>query len=155
MGIKYVALAVPSNLVNHARLNPRAFISDRHAWESRSDPPAMLQLDQAWQDFQALFGGTPDGAARAAFELVRGGVTEYGYGWIPFLRVLDARQVGLVAEDLALVRLSGLCPLARLSPQYAPASAGRLGSVARHLHAAQAFTAALARDGLGLIYQIG
>lgn len=160
MGIRYFALPVPPQLVNIARINPRAFLSDRHFWESWSDPPDRpegLFLDKAWRDLQWLLDGPGEDAPRAAYELVRGAVTQYGYGWIPYDRVLDEAQVADVAKDLATISLAelyqGYTP--RVSPDWAAIMDGRRDSLDTYLGKAATFTRQLAEQGLGLIYSIG
>ena len=94
---------------------------------------------------------------RDAYELFRGDVTHYGYGWIPFDRVLSAEEVLKVANDLAAVNLSelyqGYTP--QVSPDWAAIMDGRRGYVESYLEAARKFTAQLAGGGLGLIHSIG
>ncbi|NVM96843.1 DUF1877 family protein [Arthrobacter wenxiniae] len=160
MGIRYFALPVPAQLVGIARINPRAFLSDHHFWESWSDPPDRpegLFLDKAWQDLQWLLGPGDAGPARAAYELVRGAVTQYGYGWIPYDRVLDQGQVADVARDLATVSLAapyqGYTP--QFSPDWAAIKDSQCGSLDTYLGKAANFTQQLAEQGLGLIYSIG
>lgn len=158
MGISYFALPVPPHMVDIARINPRAFLSDEHFWESWSDPPDRpegLYLDKCWRDIADLLAGTDP--PRDAFELVRGEVTQYGYGWIPYVRVLSASQVLAVANDLACVKPAELYQgyLPRVSPDWAAIMDGRRGHVQSYLEAAQQFTARLASQGFGLIYSIG
>ncbi|MGA7203054.1 MAG: hypothetical protein WBX27_00325 [Specibacter sp.] len=156
MGIKYFALPVPPQLVNIARINPRAFLSDQHFWQSWSDTPdrpSMLTLDKSWWELQQLLGGREPGAPRPAYELVRGDVTHYGYGWIPYDRVLAAEEVLAVANDLA-AGLYQACA-ASFSPDLAAIMYERRSYVESNLGAARTFTAQLAGQGLGLIYSIG
>ncbi|MHA7306378.1 DUF1877 family protein [Arthrobacter sp. TMN-49] len=158
MGIRYFALPVPAQMVNIARINPRAFLSDRHFWASWSDPPDRpegLYLDKAWRDLQWLLGESEP--PRASYELVSGDVEMTDCGWIPFDRVLSAGQVRRVAEDLALVDLGVLYQLRlpRESPDWAAIMDGRREYVKSYLEAARKFTAQLAGLGLGLIYSIG
>jgi len=160
MGIRYFALPVPPQLVDIARINPRAFLSDQHFWQSWSDPPdrpQLLDLDKSWWDLQQLLGGREASPPRPAYELVRGEVAQYGYGWIPYDRVLSAEEVLAVANDLAAVSVAGLyqacTPL--FSPDLAAIMYERRNYVEGHLRAARAFTAQLAGRGLGLIYSIG
>ncbi|RAN79137.1 hypothetical protein B5P43_14430 [Bacillus sp. SRB_336] len=160
MGIRYFALPVPPQLVNIASTNPRAFLSGRHFWESWSDPPdqpAGLFLDKSWWDMQQLLCGRENEPPRAAYELVRGAVTQYGYGWIPFDRVLSAKKVAAVAKDLAAVDLSELYQAHShsFSPDWAAIMEGRRDYIERYLSDAKKFTAQLAGQGLGLIYSIG
>lgn len=158
MGISYVALPVPAAMVNIARINPRAFLSDHHFWASWSDPPDRpegLYLDEAWRDLQWLLGESEPPSD--AYELVRGDVEMARCGWIPFDRVLSAEEVRRVAEDLALVDLRELYQL-RLphdSPDWAAIMDSRRGHVEYYLEAARKFSAELAGLGLGLIYSIG
>lgn len=160
MGIKYFALPVPAQLVSIARINPRAFLSDKHFWESWSDPPDRpegLFLDKPWRDLRDLLGLPGNEPERPAYELLRGQVTQYGYGWIPYDRVLCAEEVTDVANDLALVNLAELYPpyLLTMSPDWAAIMEARRYSVESSLAHARAFTAKLAEQGLGLIYSIG
>lgn len=158
MGIRYFALPVPAAMVNIARINPRAFLSDHHFWASWSDPPDRpegLYLDKAWRDLQWLLG-EPE-PPRASYELVSGDVEMTGFGWIPFERVLSAEQVRSVATDLTLVDMRELYQL-RLpqeSPDWAAIMDYRRDYVESYLEAARKFTAQLASLGLGLIYSIG
>ncbi|WP_104091694.1 hypothetical protein [Arthrobacter sp. GMC3] len=160
MGIRYFALPVPAQLVAIARINPRAFLSDAHFWESWSDPPdrpEALFLDKCWWDLQQLFGGMDPESTRDAYELVRGNVTEYGYGWIPFDRVLSAEEVFKVSIDLASVDLPELYQnfTPHMSPDWAAIMDGRRSAVESYLEAARKFTVQLSELGLGLIYSIG
>lgn len=160
MGIKYFALPVPGPLVDIARINPRAFLSDHHFWASWSDPPdgpEVLFLDKAWRDLQWLLDGTGDDPPRAAYELVRGEATQYGYGWTPYDRVLSAPEVADVARDLAAVNVPELYQAytPRVSPDWAAIMDGRREYVESYLWKASRFTARLAEQGLGLIYSIG
>jgi hypothetical protein len=164
MGIRYFALPVPAQLVNIARINPRAFLSDPHFWESWSDPPdrpECLYLDKPWRDLRDLLGqpGAEPGAesARPAYELLRGEVKPYGYGWIPYCRVLDTEEVAAVAEDLARVDLPPLYQSwsAHVSPDWAAIVNGRRDTVESYLEDARRFTTELAGQGLGLVYSIG
>ncbi|ALE92834.1 hypothetical protein AOC05_11910 [Arthrobacter alpinus] len=160
MGIRYFALPVPAQLVTIARINPRAFLSDQHFWETWSDPPDRpegLDLDKAWRDLQQLLGGMDSEPMRDAYELVRGEVTHYGYGWIPYDRVLSAEEVLKVASDLAVADLARLYQeyTPQVSPDWAAIMDGRRDYVESYLEAARKFTTELAGMGLGLIYSIG
>lgn len=160
MGIRYLALPVPPQMVNIAQVNPRAFLSDHHFWESWPDPPdrpAGLFLDKPWRDLQDLLGWPGEEPARPAYELLRGNVTQYGYGWIPYDKVLGADEVATVAGDLARVDLTELYPpyLLSMSPDWAAIMDGRRCTVETYFEEAKSFTARLADLGLGLIYSIG
>jgi len=158
MGISYFALPVPPQMVDIARINPRAFLADEHFWESWSPPahrPEGLYLDKSWRDIADLLAGTDP--PRDAYELVRGEVTQYGYGWIPYDRVLSASQVVAVAQDFARLNVAELyqARMTIVSPDWAAIMDGRRTGVEDYLQDARRFTARLAGLGLGLIYSIG
>ncbi len=160
MGIRYFALPVPAPMVSIARINPRAFLSEHHFRESWSDPPDRpegLYLDKPWQDLRDLLSWPAEEPTRPAYELLRGDVKMYGYGWIPYDRVLDADQVLEVATDLARVDLPHLLQSwsSYVSPDWAAILAGRRDTVEQYLADARKFTGELATRGLGLIYSIG
>jgi hypothetical protein len=76
-------------------------------------------------------------------------------GWIPYERALSPAQVHAVAADLAIV---GEPDIRRLLPalnRWNDSANQEFSYVAEYLAAAQEFTAALAKDGRGLVYMIG
>jgi hypothetical protein len=160
MGIKYFALPVPAQLINIARINPRVFLPERTSGRPGAeapDPPGSLSLDKPWRDLRDLLGLPRDEPPRPAFELLRGEVKQYGYGWIPYDRVLGAEEVVEVARDLSLVDLSALYQTysSMVSPDWAAIMDGRRYTVESYARQAQAFTGRLADSGQGLVYSIG
>jgi hypothetical protein len=76
-------------------------------------------------------------------------------GWIPHEQALSPVEVQAVAADLATV---GESEIRRMLPSmnwWNDTEDEIYEYVARHLAAAQAFTAKLAHDGRGLVYLIG
>ena len=148
MGIRYYAYPVRAELIEHARSDPRLFISDdplMDAWGDPGDRPPMLYLDKAWRALQELFGDRPCAA------LVRGQVTMCGNGFEhdPWLGVLDPDEVADVARDVVLIEPPIAVPG---RPERVLFEADYVG---RYLAAAQEFACALADADSGLVYVIG
>ncbi|MCQ9165956.1 MULTISPECIES: hypothetical protein [unclassified Arthrobacter] len=157
MGITYFALPVPAPLVNIARINPRAFLPVLPAGHAWPNPPDALLLDKPWRDLRDLLGMPRDKPPRPAFELLRGEVKEYGYGWLPYERVLGPQDIAGVARDLARLDLAAMYQAysSLVSPDWAAIMDGRRCTVESYARKARVFTARLAERGQGLVYSIG
>lgn len=93
--------------------------------------------------------GVGTSTPRPAGELVRGGVTFVGLGWVGFRRVLDPDEVATIADDLELV-------LAEADPTLIDCRFdGATGYVHSYLTVAREFTRSLVARGEGLVYLIG
>jgi hypothetical protein len=158
MGIRYYAYPITAEQYPLAVENPCRFHGAdplMDAWGPVDEQPEMLYLDKCWYELQMLLGPQSGIADRPALQLVEGRVTEVGMGWIPYERALSPAQVHAVAADLATV---GEPDIRRLLPtlnRWKDSANREFSYVAEYLAAAQEFTAALAKDGRGLVYRIG
>ncbi|OMH23027.1 hypothetical protein BKD30_14210 [Tersicoccus phoenicis] len=156
MGIRYYAYPLPPELVTAARLDPSAYLSSdplADAWDlDGQSRPRMLYLDKCWGLLQQLTCADPR-APRPSYLLVEGRVTHTHDGWIPWTRVLDADEVGRIADDLALINPDDLDDLfARGASHFRDDDRDYLES---YLAQAKEFTADLRARGQGLVYMIG
>ncbi|GAA1460085.1 YfbM family protein [Williamsia maris] len=148
MGIRYYAYPVRAELVDHARSDPRLFISDdplMDAWGDPDDRPPMLYLDKAWRALQQLFVGRPCAA------MVHGQVAMCGNGveYHPWFGVLDPDEVAEVARDIVLVDEPVAVPGRRERVLF------EVDYVSQYLGAAREFVCELADERSGLVYTIG
>lgn len=159
MGIRYYAYPVDAKLIELAKTSPRAFLGSdplADAWGPAENRPPMLYLDKCWRDLQELFGRSDGTTARPALELVRGAVTPHPEGWEPFIRVLGPTEVAAVAADISRVTEADASAMAASRPsRWGDSPADELRYVLHYLADAQSFTAQLAREGRGLVYEIG
>jgi hypothetical protein len=158
MGIRYYAYPITAEQYALAVENPCLFHGSdplMDAWGPVDEQPEMLYLDKCWRELQVLLGPESGVAHRPALQLVDGQVTDVEMGWIPYERALSPAQVQAVAADLATV---GEPDIRRLLPalnRWNDAADQEFSYVAEYLAAAQEFTAALTKDGRGLVYMIG
>jgi hypothetical protein len=159
MGIRYYAYPVAAVHAELARIAPHTLMSDDplvDAWGPESERPAMLYLDKCWGYLQRLFDAKDDRPARPAFDLVKGKVVMTATGWESVIRALDPDQVVIVAKDLETVTADDVWEmLDDGSLQFSDDRAEEFDYIMWNLDAAKAFTARLAREGLGLVYLIG
>ena len=105
MGIRYYAWPLSAADVEAARREPRSFVAADpfgQAWFTENE--GNCYLDKAWRGLQMLIADcSPDEVERPAAALVAGAVTFVGYGWDPYIGVLDPDELRRAAEDLKLV----------------------------------------------------
>ena len=105
MGIRYYAWPLSAADVEAARREPRSFMADDpfgQAWFTENE--GNCYLDKAWRGLQMLIAdSSPNETDRPAAALVAGDVTFVGYGWDPYIGVLDPEELRRAAEDLKRV----------------------------------------------------
>ena len=160
MGIRYYAYPVPGNCTSDAVAHPHRYLGKDpflDAWGPLETRPEMLYLDNCWHLLQHVLGAPTSIPSRPSFRLIEGEVTPIhcGVAWRPFIRVLDPREVSVIAEDLDSVD-SGLLKRAIEMQLHRTlqSDAEDLAYASAYLSEARSFTRAMADSGRGLIYAI-
>lgn len=156
MGIRYFAWSVPPDLLRRAATEPLSDFLRSEPWGHRCHPdsrePKTLDLDKSWRYLQAVFG--PADSPSAAYQLVRGNVTNTCCGWTPFDGFVPADRMNEIANDLE--NIDECFVMDRLRDRVdRERFASDVEYTLEHLARAASFARELAASGSGLVYTIG